>query len=138
MKTPILYIFMRTDVISMNPGKACAQAAHAANQFQSEIEKLEKKKSLTKQEEELVELYDIWRESTAGNFGTTVVLDAENYSSKMKDIPVFLSDEPYLFGIVNDPTYPLKDGNFVHHISLDTCAFVFTEKTNAFPFNLMR
>ena len=30
---PILYILMRNDMTSMNPGKAMAQASHASNQF---------------------------------------------------------------------------------------------------------
>lgn len=30
---PVLYILMRNDLDSMNPGKAMAQAAHAANEF---------------------------------------------------------------------------------------------------------
>ena len=31
--TPVLYILMRTDMNSMNPGKAMAQASHASNAF---------------------------------------------------------------------------------------------------------
>ena len=31
--TPLLYILMRNDMDSMNPGKAMAQASHASNQF---------------------------------------------------------------------------------------------------------
>ena len=30
---PVLYILMRKDLKSMNPGKAMAQASHAANAF---------------------------------------------------------------------------------------------------------
>ena len=32
---PVLYILMRSDMVSLNPGKAMAQAAHAANCFTS-------------------------------------------------------------------------------------------------------
>ena len=36
--TPVLYILMRTDMDSMNPGKAMAQASHASNAFVSNAE----------------------------------------------------------------------------------------------------
>ena len=35
---PVLYILMRTDMDSMNPGKAMAQASHASNQFVAEYQ----------------------------------------------------------------------------------------------------
>jgi len=31
----------------------------------------------------------------------------------------------YVAGVVHDPTYPLVDGEVVHHIPLDTCAYIF-------------
>jgi hypothetical protein len=31
----------------------------------------------------------------------------------------------YVAGVVHDPTYPIVDGDVVHHIPLDTCAYVF-------------
>jgi hypothetical protein len=31
----------------------------------------------------------------------------------------------YIADVVHDPTYPILDGEVVHHIPLDTCAYVF-------------
>ena len=36
---PYLYILMRTDLPSLNPGKAMAQAAHAANKMTFIVDK---------------------------------------------------------------------------------------------------
>ena len=36
---PVLYIIMRNDLDSMNPGKAMAQASHASNAFVTKIDK---------------------------------------------------------------------------------------------------
>ena len=36
--TPVLYILMRTDLNSMNPGKAMAQASHAGSAFANNAE----------------------------------------------------------------------------------------------------
>jgi len=33
-----MYIFMRSDLKSLNPGKAMAQACHAANMIQTKVE----------------------------------------------------------------------------------------------------
>lgn len=65
-----LYILMRTDMDSMNPGKACAQAAHAANAF---VDFMHFSGLTTATTEKLC---NEWREQTGLGFGTTIVLNA--------------------------------------------------------------
>ena len=63
--TPVLYILMRTDMDSMNPGKAMAQASHASNAFVSNAEP-----GYNVDEE----LFNAWQQSTTQGFGTVLVL----------------------------------------------------------------
>jgi peptidyl-tRNA hydrolase len=115
MNKHILYVIVRNDLASMNPGKAAAQACHAANQFVNHYSNDPETK--------------MWQNQAAG-FGTTIVLAADITTirnlvedAKICGIPA---------GIVLDPTYPVKDGNFTHFIPIDTAAYVFGTKEELF------
>lgn len=106
-----LYILMRNDMDSLNPGKACAQAAHAANQF------VKLRRTHTKE-------YNKW----AGDlgYGTTICLSASR-----EDIQNVLSDaadDGYEYDQVIDETYPLKDGKVTHYFPCMTCAYIFAPR----------
>jgi peptidyl-tRNA hydrolase len=106
-----LYILMRNDMASMNPGKAAAQAAHAANQFV--------KAAQTRNVHALRE----W-EKQAGTFGTTITLSAD--IAEIDEI--FIQGRAragVVVGKVVDPTYPVRDGKVTHLVSIVTCAYVF-------------
>jgi len=127
---PILYILMRTDLDSMNAGKAVAQGAHAANQFAYYVNRE-------------LETYKEWIKSTMCGFGTTIVLSVSN--QEIDDIVnkyYNSGPEPKVAGIVHDPSYPIKDGDTVHHLPLDTCAYIFGLKSELEPvlstLNLMK
>jgi hypothetical protein len=111
-----LYIFMRSDLDSLNAGKGMAQAAHAANQFWANCTK-------TRDMQE-------WAKD-GGTFGTTIVLDAAEYSGQLHMLAPALGIKGPLayyadcFGVVHDPTYPVLDGNVMHLVPLDTCAYFF-------------
>ena len=62
--TPFLYILMRTDLASMNAGKAVAQGAHAANVFQTRIQE--------GSDDGLKSILREWQEDRM--FGTTITL----------------------------------------------------------------
>ena len=62
---PVLYILMRTDMDSMNPGKAMAQASHASNTFVHSVEP-----GYNVDEA----LFDAWQKETQQGFGTVLVL----------------------------------------------------------------
>lgn len=112
MTYPRLYILVRDDLDSMNPGKAIAQGAHAATKFIYECA-LDKHLSKT---------VDDWQKQGDG-FGTKISLSV-NYeqlidvvdSAKAMSIPA---------NFVLDPTYPIRDGSVVHLIPLVTAAYVF-------------
>lgn len=107
-----LYILMRTDMASMNPGKAAAQAAHAANQFV--------KHARSRNNGGLHE----WERQTGDGFGTTITLAAD--IGEIDEIFV-RGHGRYgtMVGKVVDPTYPVRDGAVTHLVSVVTCAYVF-------------
>lgn len=113
----VLYILMRTDLGSMNPGKAMAQANHAYGAMKKAI-----RSNIVVQP-----LYHEWIDQTEQEFGTTLVLGGSE--AKIENA---LFKAGYhanvLSGWVHDPSYPITDGAVVHHIPINTCAFVFGTK----------
>ena len=83
-----LYILIRNDIPSLNPGKAVAQASHAVSQFMTKFPKESKK----------------WC-SEADGFGTTITMEGT-----LEDIQNFMSHtiyhNGYCCGDIEDPTYP--------------------------------
>tara|TARA_R110000823_G_scaffold97570_2_gene211896 strand:+ start:3092 stop:3511 length:420 start_codon:yes stop_codon:yes gene_type:complete len=117
---PVLYILMRTDMDSMNPGKAMAQASHASNAFVHR----HSKNLMTKQ----------WQEQTPDGFGTVIVLgvggemeltyclgQADDLASLGVDI---------VSGEVVDPTYPVGDGLVTHLVEMVTCGYIFMDRND--------
>lgn len=134
MKTVIepvyLYILMRTDMWSMNPGKQAAQACHGANQMVWEI---------GKQKEFDDDGYDAHTKNLLAwqgdrGFGTTITLGVNE--REMRETVAAVEDSENIFaGIVHDPTYPIQDGErLVHLIPVDTCAYLFGEKRYCNPY----
>lgn len=124
--TAVLYIIMRNDLVSMNPGKAIAQGSHASNAFVHQYHEAARSwASLGKNEwvEQTNSAFTEWENSTRQGFGTVLVLEGS-----MRDIAPRIDlarGMGYIASVVHDPTYPIVDGAVVHHIPLDTCAFVF-------------
>lgn len=109
-----LYILMRTDLASMNPGKAMAQAAHAGQHFQESADK-----------KTLDEFND-----TRG-FGRTIVLelnDGYNIEQMVHEL-----GKQYHADFILDPTYPLQDGRASLAVPVITCAYVFVPKDSVIP-----
>lgn len=82
---PILYLIMRNDLRSLNPGKLAAQAAHCANAC---VAKMKGHKALRE-----------WEKESRQSFGTTIVLGA---------------GRRFIRGLPNkvwDDTYPCGDGS---------------------------
>jgi hypothetical protein len=130
----ILYILMRNDLESLNPGKAMAQAAHAANQFSflCQIAPDSKRPKWVK------ETLNEWQVEGHG-FGTTIVLQTDytelkslinaltvEHTREGDDIHGYTGD--IVWGIVLDEGYPIKDGAIVHQIPLETCAYLFGDE----------
>lgn len=112
----VLYILMRTDLDSMNPGKAIAQGTHAANAFIEEhlrdSGKLEIEASIRD-----------WRKQTTQGFGTVITLGV--CEAQMTKAVLFAKEQGIRAGIVHDPSYPIRDGQVMHKIPLDTCGYIF-------------
>ena len=115
---------MRNDLVDLNPGKAMAQAAHAANQF---IACSDVRLSLTSNIEG-VRVYNLkehiiaWQNQAKG-FGTTVVLSATK--NEIVNICESGKSEQYICETVWDPTYPIRDGDDTITIDVMTCGYVF-------------
>lgn len=121
---PVLYILMRTDMHSMNPGKAMAQACHAANCFVGFVQSLEKAKA----PKHLINLLKYWQNSTKQHFGTTIVLDGGKLSDIQTTISKCMSNPGNVAaGMIWDPSYPINDGSTMHYLNIPTCAYVFLD-----------
>lgn len=113
---PRLYILMRSDMDSLNSGKAMAQSAHAANAFVKSFEGTVRA--------EIEEGYEEWREQTHQGFGTTIVLDCFNWE-EMNAAVSKARVLGYATEIIVDPTYPVRDGGVTHLVPVYTCAYIF-------------
>lgn len=120
-----LYILMRTDLASMNPGKAMAQASHAYGAL---------KHAVSHNRDRFMPYYGEWQDQTNQRFGTTIVLGASERQIEDVIRQVRESTLPVLADWVLDPTYPLRDGEVTHLISLHTCAIVFGAEVEAHKF----
>tara|TARA_B100000900_G_C20319887_1_gene609683 strand:+ start:227 stop:634 length:408 start_codon:yes stop_codon:yes gene_type:complete len=118
--TPVLYILMRTDLDSMNPGKAMAQASHASNAF---VHSADPGYNVDE------ELFNTWENSTHQGFGTVLVLGVNEVQMRTAvEVAESCGIDKFPSGIVHDPTYPLQDGDTTHFIPVDTCGYIFGDK----------
>ena len=119
--TERLYILMRNDMDSLNPGKGMAQAAHAANHFTDKVklEFVDDSKTIH------YNFIKNWLNQTSQGFGTTIVLGAK--ISDIEELVKFaVSGDRRLYGdMIIDPTYPLLDGQTLHTFPCYTCGWIF-------------
>ncbi len=116
----VCYVLMRTDLASLNPGKAMAQSHHNYGAL--------KRAARDGNDIELMKQYLAWQEISGQDFGTVVTLggtegeitEALAYAERI--------NAPVLSGWVWDDTYPFQDGETLHSIRLNTNAFVFGTK----------
>lgn len=147
--TPILYVFVRTDMPSMTPGKAQAHSGHAANAFVHKhvVKKLQKNKLL---DPDVLK----WTEATEQGFGTQINLKG-NWADVCKAHEAALA-AGVITDVVLDPTYPyivdaemvelikpamhaiepiaLDNGKFVCHRPENTAIYFFGMKDQLKPF----
>ena len=137
-KQPYLYILMRSDLDSLNTGKAVAQGAHAANQFSYDMHQLQDAipddsdimtgPLATPENDRLRLLFEQWESSTPQGFGVTICLDVIGYQ-----LPLVVEAAKRMncaAGVTHDPSYPLLDGKVLHLLPLDTCGYVFGDKSD--------
>ncbi len=134
----ILYILMRTDLPSMNAGKAMAQASHASNAFTfKQIETCNPHANEAAME---------WTNETTQGFGTVLVLGVNESELRLAISQAEYSGLPA--ELIVDPSYPYKvTGEVARLISSDeiyegnkeytlyrkeiTCGYIFGEKDDA-------
>jgi peptidyl-tRNA hydrolase len=131
--TAVLYILARNDLASMNSGKLAAQCSHASNAFVHHYRGYEQSLVMnakqTETEANNVDGFREWETCTTQGFGTVLVLEGNmmDISSTVK----LMTKIGYVAGVVHDPTYPVVDGDIVHYIPLDTCAYIFVPNKEA-------
>lgn len=106
---PYLYLLIRNDLDSLNPGKAVAHGAHAANQFTHEMDEylsanLNTECSSTVSDIMLDRMYQTWKKSANG-FGTTIALSV-NYRELTTAVQIAKTFSTLRAGETVDPTYP--------------------------------
>lgn len=140
MEDPRLYVLIRSDMVSMTPGKACAQVAHAASQAAFALSGGHMVAPLKLE-------YQRWEQSAerfakenglstpfgAGGykgFGTTIVLDAGTEQQMYETYQRLFTIRGIDSGAIVDPTYPLRDGKKTHLINIPTCIWAFGDSKN--------
>ena len=126
MSKPVLYILMRNDMDSLNPGKAMAQAAHAANFFQTCMED----ENYGVNNLQTYALYEDWKSTTLQSFGTTIVLAVNSFKELEYHCEYCRKVPTTVCRLVFDPTYPVTDGKVTHSVPVITCGFIFGDKDN--------
>ncbi len=119
---PVLYILMRTDLDSMNPGKAMAQASHAGSTF---VHNAEPGYNVDE------ELFNAWQKETPQGFGTVLVLGVTEVQMRTAvAVAESFGVDKFPCEVIHDPTDPLQDGDTTHFIPVDTCGYIFGDKEN--------
>lgn len=118
MDDPVIqYIIIRNDMDSMTPGRACAQAAHAANHCVKTLESRDDMRDLRE-----------WETQTPSGFGTTIVLQANwHMMNLIRD--ALSMNETFPYDIVEDPEYHVQDGEVTHLLPVATCMWIFGRKS---------
>lgn len=113
----ICYILMRTDLDSMNPGKAMAQAHHNYGALKFAV-----RSNLVMQPS-----YIEWQRQTDQDYGTVITLGGNEgeIQNALDRVTAFHSPKYIVAGWVWDSTYPVRDGGITHKVRLNTNAFVF-------------
>lgn len=112
-----LFLFMRNDMASLNAGKACAQAHHAACQMLRVYAEHSQLKS--------------WQRQTTHNYGTVLV-----FGASIDIIRKICTTSTEIYGLIGgqlyDPTYPVRDGQVTHLIPLVTCGYVLAPRQHQY------
>lgn len=131
MRQARLYVIPRTDMETMTPGRAIAQATHAATKMIFDIHNVpEDDGDFTELSQMLEDYLD-----EANGFGTTIVLkpksefDQDEEFAYLSKKLIEESDDfvyPAISNIVIDPEYFIKDGRTTHIIpNVTTCMYFF-------------
>jgi len=147
---PVLYVFVNTDLPSMNPGKAQAHSGHAANAFINQYVI----KPMRSGNMDLYAPLKEWMGATPFGFGTQINLKGDWYD--VVNTVAAWCENGGMGELVVDPTYPyivdsevvklidprnhteipfdLENGKFLCHRNETTAAYVFGYKDELEPY----
>ena len=108
----VLYLIMRNDIPSMNPGKLAAQASHVANAC---VKRINTGKNI-----KLKRMLKNWEGETGKGFGTAICL-AANFD-QIFDIGCQIYGQEAIFGMVDDPSYPCYVPTEVAKVMYGNCS----------------
>jgi len=128
-----LFVWIRSDLESMTPGKAAAQVAHAASQaaylIANESDGVRGAASYRKWEQDASQernAHSRFPDRAFCGFGTTIVLDGGDGDQLERDFYQYLSDaDMFRSGLIVDPSYPVRDGRVTHLLEMLTCLWAF-------------
>ena len=148
---PVLYILMRDDLVTMNPGKAMAQASHASNAFIKTMLDRGMSHDEKGDYDDIDELGKIWAHETTQGFGTVLTLAVNE--EQMRSAVKVAKAVGFTAEIIHDPSYPMliptdlgKILYTIHNeagstfevgenfnyltVHMDTCAYIFGDKND--------
>ena len=120
--TLVLYGLVRTDLASMTRGMVGAHMMHAAQHATTLIEKRKVFGELWNTK------YQEWCAQTVDGFGTALTLDTGRIET-LRGLVDVAKKLGFPAAVTHDPEYPLRDGNFVHLIPVDTGGWIFGAKS---------
>lgn len=109
-----LYVIVRTNLESMNPGKAQAHSGHAANAFIFKY--FIDNPTDSDRDHDTREAVRQWMQQTDQGFGTQFNLKAANWVADIHMLDTWAWDNGYAHGMVTDPTYPFEVNEEVFHL----------------------
>jgi hypothetical protein len=116
-----LYALCRTDLASMTRGMSVAQGMHAQAHAHHAI--------LTTSGfgDDWAVAYTAWCRTTKQGFGTALSMDGGNIAA-IRTLVDAASGYGFPAAVTHDPEYPVRDGDVVHLVPLDTCAWIFGQR----------
>lgn len=118
----ICYVLMRTDLDSLNPGKAMAQAHHNYGALKAAI-----RANIAMQP-----AYIEWQRQTDQDYGTVITMGGteREIQHALHCVTRISAQSRIAAGWVWDNSYPVRDGAITHEVRLNTNAFVFGLKSD--------
>lgn len=118
----ILYVLMRRDLPDILSGKCMAQANHAGTQFMRDAARLDHPSNRPHFMEWL---------GAGDGFGICVVLSVLSFEMRVALAQAHLAGIQN--GVVHDPSYPIRDGDQIQTLPVDTCAYLFGRRSRLQP-----
>lgn len=118
----VCYVLMRTDLPDYLSGKSMAQSHHAGTHFMDAMRRL------TVAQARWTVPFEEWLAQGRG-FGTTIVLGVTHRELRELVMADHGEEDRIVYGVVHDPSYPVRDGDLINHMPVNTCGYVFGRRS---------